>query len=86
EISGLRPDVAIVGAGESRKEIYDYAGRLMRALGDPPVVLPTHWDDYGTKPRSAALKLVELFSQEIRAAAPQTRVVVPDYFTPIRLN
>lgn len=86
EISGLRPDVAIVGAGESRREIYDYAGRLMHALGDPPVVFPTHWDDYGTKPRAAALKQVALFSQEIHAAAPQTRIVVPDYFVPTRLN
>lgn len=86
EISGLRPDVAIVGAGESRREIYDYAGRLMRALGDPPVVLPTHWDDYGTKPRGAALKEVALFSQEIRAASPHTRIVVPDYFAPTALN
>lgn len=49
EMEGLRPDVALVGADAARKEIYDYAGRLMRALGYPPVVFPTHtpgrWDE-----------------------------------------
>ena len=46
EIEGLRPDVVLVGAGASRTEIYDYIGRLMRDLGLPPVVLPTHWDNF----------------------------------------
>jgi hypothetical protein len=32
EIVGLEPDVALIGAGASRKEIYDYSGRLMRDL------------------------------------------------------
>ena len=44
EIEGFRPDVVLVGAAESRREIYDYTGRLMRVLGSPAVVLPTHWD------------------------------------------
>ena len=43
EMAGLRPDVALVGAGASRRESYDYAGRLMRALGHPAVVFPPHW-------------------------------------------
>jgi hypothetical protein len=34
----LRPDVVIMGAGASRTEIYDYAGRLMRALNFPAFV------------------------------------------------
>jgi hypothetical protein len=32
EIEGLEPDVVLMGAGPSRKEIYDYTGRLMRDL------------------------------------------------------
>jgi L-ascorbate metabolism protein UlaG (beta-lactamase superfamily) len=86
EITGLRPDIAIVGAGSSRNEIHDYAGRLMRALGDPPVVFPTHWDDYGVKPRAEALKGVGVFTAEIHTASPQTRVIVPDYFVPTLLK
>jgi len=82
-IEGLRPDIAIIGAGSSRSEIYNYAGRLMHALGNPPIVLPSHWDDYGTKPRAEALKGVHVFSDEIRAASPRTKVIVPGYFLPM---
>jgi hypothetical protein len=42
EIAGLHPDIALVGSGSSRKEIFDFTGRLMRALGCPAKVLPTH--------------------------------------------
>lgn len=35
EVDGLRPDIAIVGANANRREIYDYTGRLMGALGIP---------------------------------------------------
>jgi hypothetical protein len=35
EMEGLRPDIDLVGANSQRREIYDYAGRLMRALGHP---------------------------------------------------
>lgn len=82
-IDGLRPDIAIIGAGSSRKEIYEYAGRLMHALGDPPIVLPTHWDDYGIKPRAEALKGVDTFTKEIHASSPHTKVIVPNYFVPM---
>jgi len=37
EIVGLEPDVALIGAGASRKEIYDYSGRLMRDLHYPAI-------------------------------------------------
>jgi L-ascorbate metabolism protein UlaG (beta-lactamase superfamily) len=84
EVRGLRPDIAIVGAGASRKENYDYADRLMRALGDPAIVLPTHWDSYGNATRDAALKGAREFAAEIQAASPRTRVTIPGYFIPLR--
>lgn len=86
EVTGLRPDIAIIGSGIGRKEIYDYTGRLMRALGNPPTVFPTHWDDYGTKPRAEALKEVGVFVDEIHAVSPRTKVIVPDYFVPVKLR
>lgn len=86
DVTGLRPDIAIIGAGSDRKEVYHYTERLMHALGDPPVVFPTHWDDYGTKPRPEALKQVATFVAEVRAASPRTRVIVPGYFTPTELH
>jgi L-ascorbate metabolism protein UlaG (beta-lactamase superfamily) len=83
EITGMRPDIAIIGAGPSRKEVYRYTSRLMKALGNPPVVLPTHWDGYGTRPRAEVLKEVAGFAAEVRAASPHSEVVIPDYFVPI---
>ena len=88
EISGLQPDVLIVGAAASRKEIYDYSGRLMRALHNPPLVLPTHWDNFLVPydaSQQPALDALKLFVQEIKTASPGTRVIVPKYFEPIPL-
>jgi L-ascorbate metabolism protein UlaG (beta-lactamase superfamily) len=83
EIVGLEPDVALVGAAASRKEIYDYSGRLMRDLHYPAIVLPTHWDNflapYGAS-QQPALEALQSFVQEIVAASPKTKVIVPKYF------
>ena len=89
EIVGLEPDVAIIGAGSSRKEIYDYSGRLMRALHSPALVLPTHWDNF-LAPYSASqqtnLDALQTFVHEIIAASPNTKVIVPKYFEAIPLS
>jgi L-ascorbate metabolism protein UlaG (beta-lactamase superfamily) len=89
EIEGLTPDVVLVGAAASRKESYDYTGRLMRGLHFPPLVLPTHWDNffapYGASQQSSEDAL-KSFVQEMQAASPKTKVVVPKYFEPIRLD
>jgi len=89
EMEGLKPDVVLVGAGPSRKEIYDYTGRLMRALHFPSLVLPTHWDNF-VAPYSAsqqpAIDALQPFLQEITAASPKTKVIVPKYFEPIVLD
>ncbi len=89
EVEGLRPDVALVGAMTERREIYHYTERLMRALGDPPLVLPTHWDafnvPYGMS-QQPAIDRVQSFVAEVKAASPRTRVIVPAYFQPIRIQ
>ncbi len=46
ELNGLKPDIAMIGAMPERKNIADYTPRIMRALGNPPIVLPTHWDRF----------------------------------------
>lgn len=88
ELQGLKPDVALVGAGPSRKEIYDYTGRLMRVLNHPKLVLPTHWDNF-TAPYDASeqreIDALQSFVREVKAASPDTNVIVPKYFEPIPL-
>jgi L-ascorbate metabolism protein UlaG (beta-lactamase superfamily) len=86
EVEGLRPDVALIGAMPERREIYQYTARLLRALGDPPLVLPTHWDRFNvpyTTSQQPAIERLQSFLAEVKTASPSTRVVVPDYFQPI---
>ena len=84
EMDGLRPDVALVGANSQRLEIYDYTARLMRLLGRPALVIPSHADGYGNpRPSAAALADRQRFVQEVKTASPRSRVVVPTWFEPI---
>ncbi len=89
EIEGLRPDVVLIGAASSRREIHDYTGRLMRDLDFPPLVLPTHWDNftapYGASEQSS-IEALQSFVREVRAASPRTKVIVPKYFEAIPLE
>jgi hypothetical protein len=89
EIEGLRPDVVLVGASPSRTEIYDYTSRLMHDLGFPSLVLLTHWDDFlvpYTASQQPAIDALQSFVQEVKAASPKTKVIVPKYFEPITLE
>jgi L-ascorbate metabolism protein UlaG (beta-lactamase superfamily) len=84
EMEGLRPDIALVGANSQRLEIHDYTGRLLRALGKPAVVMPTHHDSYGDpKPPAAVLADRKRFQEEVKAASPNSRFVTPTWFEPI---
>lgn len=84
EMEGLRPDIALVGANSQRLEIFDYTGRLMRALGFPALVIPTHADFYGNpNPPAAGLADRQRFLEEVAAASPRSRVIVPTWFEPI---
>jgi L-ascorbate metabolism protein UlaG (beta-lactamase superfamily) len=88
EVQGLKPDVALIGAMPERHEIYDYTGRLLRALGYPRLTLPTHWDrfnvTYDVSQESAILRL-QSFVAEVTMASPATKVIVRKYFEPIRI-
>ena len=89
EIVGLEPDIVLMGAGASRKEIYDYVGRLMRDLHYPAVVLPTHWDNFLVPfeaSQQPALEALQSFLKEIAVTSPKTKVIVPKYFQPIPLE
>lgn len=86
EMEGLRPDIALVGANNQRLEIHDYTGRLLRALGYPAVVIPTHADGYGDpNPSPAVLADRRLFAEEVAAASPSSRFIQPTWFEPIVL-
>lgn len=84
EMEGLRPDIALIGSNSQRLEIHDFTARLMRALGNPAVVLPSHADGYGDPdPSPAVLADRRLFQREVAAASPATRFIAPTWFEPI---
>lgn len=83
EVAGLRPDVAMIAAARQRLEIYDYTGRLMRALGNPRIVFATHWDEQSVPfgaPQDEHLREAEVFVREVKATSPRTRVILPMHF------
>jgi hypothetical protein len=43
-IAGLKPDVALM-ASIFYTQIHDFTPRLMKSLGFPKLILPTHWDN-----------------------------------------
>ncbi|WP_123685161.1 MBL fold metallo-hydrolase [Amycolatopsis thermoflava] len=79
ELAGLRPDVVLLPAGGGK--IADYVGRLLRVLGQPPYVIPTHWDDFDhplTEPARDWGGLDALRSA-VAATSPASRFVVLDH-------
>jgi L-ascorbate metabolism protein UlaG (beta-lactamase superfamily) len=86
ELTGLKPDVALIGAMPERNNIEDYTPRVLRALGNPPTVLPTHWDRFNVPyeyTQQPAIDRLQSFIDEVHAASPSTKVIVPKYFDPI---
>ena len=88
EVEGLRPDVALIGAMPERREIHEYTSRLLRAIGYPRIVLPTHWDRFNVTydvSQAPALERLQSFIAEVKAASPNTEVRIPKYFEPIEI-
>lgn len=89
EVDGLRPDIALIGAMPERHKVYRYTERLLHALGDPPLVMPTHWDrfnvPYGIS-QQPAIDRLQSFIAEVKEASPHTEVIVPKYFVPIAVG
>jgi L-ascorbate metabolism protein UlaG (beta-lactamase superfamily) len=88
-LQGVHPDIAIVATG-LRAHIHDYTCRLMRVLGMPRVVLPTHFDDFRASPGvpldADSRADLDAFARELHACAPATRLIVPMAFTPFRVG
>lgn len=89
ELEGIRPDVALIGAGPSRIEIHDYTRRLMHVLGFPAIIIPTHWDNYILPYKASQEEQVKKLDQiikEVKSASPKSRFIIPKYFEPIVLE
>ena len=87
EMEGLDPDILLAGVNGSRMGIYDYDRRLLEAAGYPPVVVPTHWDNfrfpYGFSQQENVERNIVPFIRTVEAASPETRVITPVHLEPV---
>lgn len=87
EFLGLNPDILLAGINGSRLGLYDYDRRLLNATGRPPLVIPTHWDNfrlpYGFSQESRVERNLRPFIQTAGEVAPTTQVIVPKHLEPI---
>ncbi len=80
ELAGIHPDIAIIAPG-AREQIHDYTCRLLHLLGDPPVVIATHFDDWKGPPVDAPLSSdLAAFSAEVHRCSPASRLIIPRHF------
>jgi len=87
-IAGLKPDVALVAPLFSNNT-HAFTPRLMKALGYPRLVLPTHWDNFEAPLSGPVQDLrgiygdpanLDLWVKEMKTLTPKTRIVTLNYF------
>ncbi|MDT0544979.1 MULTISPECIES: MBL fold metallo-hydrolase [Streptomyces] len=87
DAEGLRPDVAMVAVPNSFST-HRYVPRLLKTLGYPGTVVPVHWDVFENPlkdgPQEDPTMDLAGFRDQVRAAAPGTRILLPDYLTSYR--
>ena len=86
ELTGLHPDIALIGSKPERSFIENYTPRLMTVLNHPRLVMPTHWDAFNVPydfPQDRTLEQVKPFIEEVKAASPETTVYVPERLKPV---
>jgi L-ascorbate metabolism protein UlaG (beta-lactamase superfamily)/enamine deaminase RidA (YjgF/YER057c/UK114 family) len=87
EFEGLNPDILLAGINGSRLGLYDYDRRLLTSSGFPPVVIPTHWDNfqlpYGFSQQENVERNLLPFQETARQVSPQSTVILPVHLEPI---
>jgi hypothetical protein len=87
-LRGLKPDVALV-ASIFANQIHDFTPRLLEVLNRPPLILPTHWDNFERTFSDGVHDLRDVFGdagnldlwvKDVKQHSPNTKVVVLDFF------
>ncbi len=90
ELEGIRPDILLAGVNGSRLGLYDYDERLLQVTGNPPVILPTHWDNfrlpYGFSQEAAIARNIVPFISAVAAISPNSRVITPTHLATIVID
>jgi len=90
EIEGIHPDILLAGINGSRLGLYNYDERLLNVTGHPPIVIPTHWDNfrlpYGYSQEAGVEQNLKPFIEKAAEISPESRVIIPIHLEPIILN
>jgi len=86
ELEGLNPDILLAGVNGSRLGLYNYDERLVRVTGNPPVIIPTHWDSFSlpyefSQESNVEGKLIP-FRDDVAKISPDSRVLIPVHLEP----
>jgi L-ascorbate metabolism protein UlaG (beta-lactamase superfamily) len=90
ELEGLTPDILLAGINGSRLGLYNYDERLVRVTGNPPVIIPTHWDSFTlpyemSQQSNVDQKLIP-FRDTVAEISPESRVVIPGHLEPFTVD
>jgi L-ascorbate metabolism protein UlaG (beta-lactamase superfamily) len=90
EFEGLEPDILLAGINGSRLGLYDYDRRLLQSTSYPPLVLPTHWDNfrlpYGFSQQANIERNLLPFIETAGRIAPDSQVVIPVHLRTITVR
>ena len=89
ELEGLAPDILLAGINGSRLGLYKYDERLLNVTNNPPIVLPTHWDNfrlpYGFSQQANYERNLVPFMETVAKLSPGTRVIPPTHLETITI-
>ena len=90
ELEGLNPDILLAGVNGSRLGLYNYDERLVKVTGNPPVIIPTHWDSFNlpydfSQEANVQNKLIP-FKETVSKISPETTVVLPVHLEPFVID
>lgn len=79
EIAGIRPTVLFMQGPNPNYP--DYEERLFAAVGSPPYVIPTHWDDYEEPLTEPAVDLLggSALGEKVAQYSPDSEFVLLDH-------
>ncbi len=87
ELEGIHPDILLAGVNGSRLGLYNYDERLLRVTGNPPIIIPTHWDNfrlpYGYSQEAGMARNIVPFISAVAFISPNSRVIPPTHLETI---
>jgi L-ascorbate metabolism protein UlaG (beta-lactamase superfamily) len=90
EFEGLDPDILLAGVNGSRLGLHNYDERLLEVTGYPPIVIPTHWDNfrlpYGFSQQANFDRNIKPFIEAVAALSPSSKVIPPVHLEPIVIH